>query len=397
MSASSPPTLTPPREEKDASLLDWLEHHPRFQHLREVWPQPKQPRWRRWLQRVLDSLQARPEDFRGTAHVTTATQRDSEILARIVTTSNWIDGLGNFSLFLFAAGASTPLGWLTASGMTALLLKFDQEVFTVVARGRNGGRRIAHTAAVLGLVPLSLIKSLGTGIGVEVFQNRPQLQQHQASVLVDQRLAEAQALVRLQQQADPTYATVRQQCEQGQAALQRLSHGDPRWQSLQVQLHGEWSERRQDWSRSSRKGQLPVCIQQKLLEEQQRSRSAEERTRLAALEQERLQLGNNQVFLKRHFPANHALTFSPNGEFLSPVELVSVAIRSFMGRLFSPEWLQLGLPLFILSFSLLTSATACALVLMHPHRPGVAMSWSEEVRRERDRWLAAQLNRRGND
>ena len=31
------------------------------------------------------------------------------------------------------------------------------------------------------------------------------------------------------------------------------------------------------------------------------------------------------------------------------------------------------------------------MVLMHPHRPEVALSWDEDLRRERDRWLADQV------
>ncbi len=166
----------------------------------------------------------------------------------------------------------------------------------------------------------------------------------------------------------------------------------PRWQSLQVELYGEWSQRRSDWRRSGRQGQLPVCVQQKLLEEEQRGRAAVARRQTEALEQQRIQLGHDQAFLRRHFPARYALSFEPSGAFRSPVELVAVAMQNFLGKLTSRSWAELGLPLFVLSFSLLTSATTCALVLLHPFRHGVAMSWSEEVRRERDRWLAEQLN-----
>ena len=55
------------------------------------------------------------------------------------------------------------------------------------------------------------------------------------------------------------------------------------------------------------------------------------------------------------------------------------------------QWNQLGLSLYVLMVSLLSSATACLLVLLHPHRPEVALSWDEDLRRERDRWLAEQL------
>jgi hypothetical protein len=51
----------------------------------------------------------------------------------------------------------------------------------------------------------------------------------------------------------------------------------------------------------------------------------------------------------------------------------------------------MGLSIYVLSFSLITSTVVCALVIAHSRRPGVALSWSDDVRQERDRWLAEQL------
>lgn len=185
------------------------------------------------------------------------------------------------------------------------------------------------------------------------------------------------------------------QVDRGREELARLSHADPRWQSLQVELHGEWSQRGRDWSRSARGAALPVCVQQKLIETEQRRRADEGRQRLGALERQRIAVGNDLTFLRRRYPERYSQAFHPSGGFRSRVQLVAVGFGSTTDKLTSGQWSQLSLALYVLLVSLLSSATACVLVLLHPLRPEVAMSWDEDLRRERDRWLAEQVQSLG--
>ena len=107
-----PPVPTEPRAEESSvqPLLHWLQHHPQFQHLYQD-PEPAPPRSRH--RRVLDWLQqqvgARPEEFHGTAYGTASLEQDSAIVAKVVTTSNWVDAVGNFNLLLFANGIANPI------------------------------------------------------------------------------------------------------------------------------------------------------------------------------------------------------------------------------------------------------------------------------------------------
>ena len=389
-----PPVPTEPRSEESSvqPLLHWLQHHPQFQHLYQD-PEPAPPRSRH--RRVLDWLQqqvgARPEEFHGTAYVTPSLEQDSAIVAKVVTTSNWVDAVGNFNLLLFANGIANPIGWISAGLLTGILLKFDKEVYTSVARGRKGNRRLAYAVALISLLPLSALKTLGTGVGVEVMQNQAALEQRLATSLINQSLLQERGQIARIQIADPTYAAVQQQCLRGQQQLARLPHADPRWDSIQVELFGEWSERRQDWNRPDRRNQRPICVQQKLIEADQRQRTAEARRRVEALEQQRITMGNDLRFLKQAYPSRYEQVFNDQGQFRSSVQLVQVAIDNYLDKLAHGQWGQLGLSLYILLFSLLSSATACCMVLLHPSKPEVAMSWSEDVRRERDRWLAERI------
>ena len=371
-------------------LLQWIQHHPHYRNLSAA-AAAKPSRRQRALAWLKQHILANPAELHGTAYVTPATQRDSENVARVVTTSNLVDGVGNFSLLLFAGGVASPLGWVSATALTAILLKFDQALFTAVARGGRRGRRMAYAAAVCGLLPFALLKTLGTGVGVEVMQNQSALQLRHATALVNDSLQQERARISRIAQADPTYATVRSQCLAGQGQLARLSHSDPRWQSLQVALFGEWSQRNRDWRQSARSTPPPLCVQQKLIEADLRSRTDQARQRLNGIEQQRIALGNDQRFLKLRYPDRYSLAFQPNGEFRSTVELVAVGLDSFVAKFRTGQFSQLGLSLYVLMVSLLTSLSACLLVLLHPYRPGVAQSWDEELRRERDRWLAEQL------
>lgn len=64
---------------------------------------------------------------------------------------------------------------------TGILLKFDKEVHTSLARGRKSSRRLAYAVALIGLLPFSAMKTLGTGVGVEVMQNQAALEQRLAT------------------------------------------------------------------------------------------------------------------------------------------------------------------------------------------------------------------------
>ncbi len=392
MAASASPSPDHPLASPE-TLLDWVEQHPDLQHLKaDQRSAAPPPLWRQLAGRIRGLMVASPADFHGTAYVTAATHKDSQLVASGVTASNWIDGAGNFSLFLFACGAGNPLGWVTASVLTGLLFKFDKDICTTVARGRKGNHRVALVAILFGLVPLSLLKSFGTGLGVEVLQNRTQLEQLQATKIVNGVLDDKRRQLKRLETPDAGTAAVQAQCRTGQATLSRLAYGDPRWMSLQVELYGEWSQRRTDWSRTTRSGQRPICVELKLLEDAQRQRVAAERERLETTERERLRFGNDQRFLQNTFPERFAATFEPDGAFRSPVQLVTVGIENFFTMLSRGQWAAMGLSIYVLSFSLITSTVVCALVIAHSRRPGVALSWSDDVRQERDRWLAEQLD-----
>ena len=112
-----PPVQTEPRAEKSAiqPLLHWLQHHPQFQHLyQDPQPAPLRSRQSRELDWVQNQVGARPEEFHGTAYVITSLEQDSAIVAKGVTTSNWVDAVGNFNLLLFANGIANPIGWISA-------------------------------------------------------------------------------------------------------------------------------------------------------------------------------------------------------------------------------------------------------------------------------------------
>ena len=155
MLQSLPSVTTEPSAEESGvqPLLHWLQHHPQFQHLHQD-PKPASPRSRkrRVLDWLLHQVGARPEEFHGTAYVTASLEQDSAIVAKVVTTRNWVDAVGNFNLLLFANGIANPIGWISGCLFTGILLKFDEEVHTSLARSRKESRRLAYVAAWIGFL-----------------------------------------------------------------------------------------------------------------------------------------------------------------------------------------------------------------------------------------------------
>lgn len=399
----SSPTATEnagPALSEDVKLIRWIESHPHYAALIDeaagtaaVPTPPRYPRLRRVLAHLQGLVFSDPREYHGTAFVTQTLRQDAEVTSRVVTTSNIIDAFGNFPIFLFAAGGTMNLlGWGLSLFSTLALLKIGNDMSTTVARGKEGSKAWALWAALLGFIPLSIVKSFATGVGVELINNRSGLSQMLAAELADQRLVETQqALEDSRQITTPSYQSAQQRCVDGKADLQRLAKDSPLWASTYVNLYGQWNERRDDWQTVPFE-KLPVCRQVTRLEEAANRAYEQTQAQYQELQTARQALGNDVTFLQTHYAGVYSQHFTPEGEIKSGVEAVSYALSSYLDKLQSGNWNQLGLSLFFLLISVLTSTVACYLVIAYSRRQDVQMSWSESLRQERDRWLNEQFN-----
>jgi hypothetical protein len=386
------------------SLSQWIENNPDYAHLVDCVDRGETiPRNKRLLAKILIGMKklliATPDEFHGTAYVTPKVQRDATVTARVVTASHWLDAIGNAPLLFFAFSNLGILPALTlAVGLDLVILKFSNDAATVAVRGirdtkeTQNNKAWARWAVILGLIPISLLQCVSAGIGIELFNNSSQLHQIKAKILVEEQLSQQkQQLDNLKQPDSPQYQAAANECLSGEAELRRLSHTDPRWNSRYVQLYGQWTERKQSWDTVPLE-QLPTCRLKTRLETIAAPQYEQSNRDLQQTLQRRIKLGvgNDLQFLQKEYPSIYTAHFTPSGEIQSSVELVKIAIENFLSKLLHRDFSKLGLSFFFFCLSLITSTTACAMSITYARRQDVAMSWSEDIRQVRDRWLDQQ-------
>ncbi len=397
--AAEPPTALPLTDAE--RLLQWVETHPRYAPLvksaQSGQPLPPVPQ-ASWLAKMKSSVVsifiAQPQDLYGTAFVTQNVRTDARVTASVVTASNLIDAVGNWPIFLFSMGGSTPLGWVLSGLTTVLMLKINNDVSTTVARGKEGSKAWARWAAILGLLPLSVLKSFTTGIGVELLNNRSELVHLRATELANLRLTQTQAQIANSLAVNPA---VQERCSSAENKLQQMPKDSPLWASSYARLYGQWADRNRDWSTVPFES-LPICRQVERLEYEANQKHEAAQSQYAEYLALRTQLGNDLLFLKAAYPQSYDQTFTASAadpseaDFKSGVEAVSYALQNFTAKAGAGEWNALGLSLFFLLLSVFTSTVAIVMVLTYARRDDVQMSWDDQVRQERDRWLNQQFN-----
>lgn len=400
--APKPKAMTSVPQDDVRLLIQWIESHPEYSMLvdqalqdRRVIPKGKQQQalhsWRKALQWGRDQVLAEGDELHGDAIIIPGVQRDAEVTARIITSGNLINFVGTFPLFFFALKSLGALSWPLSIVTSLLLLKISNDTASVVARGKRGSRSWAYTAALCGFVPLSLLQSIVSGIGSELFNNQRILAQDWATTLVENRFeAQNQNIEKLKNSSTPSFLAIEKDCREGKAELSKLPKSDPRWDMQYSKLYGTWSDRSRIWTTLPAE-MLPVCKRLDRLQQDNQVQIEKEQKVLQTLQEKRNQLGDDLSFLRKDFSSVYQQHFDTSGEFISGVQAIATATDHFISNLQQGNITQLGLSLFFFTLSCVTSLVACVMVFTFGRREDVQMSWSEELRRERDQWLTSKF------
>lgn len=188
-----------------------------------------------------------PDSLHGHYHVTPDLKKSAKATAVVMTTSNWIDTVGNLPVFFFAFKSLT---FLPALGMAVLLsipvLAASNALSTAVAHGHKGRWKLAIAALVFGLIPLNILQTVTTGIGMEVINNQSALAQVAAGDALDNIVeAKQQNLQFAETNLHPDIA----KCEEGRQELEamprRNAMEEKAFQSRYVRLYGTFSSQSQ--------------------------------------------------------------------------------------------------------------------------------------------------------
>ncbi|MBE9221765.1 hypothetical protein IQ215_03565 [Cyanobacterium stanieri LEGE 03274] len=384
------------------ALIKWIETNPRYAHLvamvdKEGEIKPSQPD-NLFVKIIKNYLLSIPTEYYGKSYVTDKVRDDAVVVSRLINASNLIDFVGNSPLWFFAF-KSLGSGWafFITIVMNIIILKFSNDLSTKINTSNKNYHLVKKAGLFSGLVILNVIQSVASGIGVELFNNQSKLTEVKAQEIVEkQMIIEQENMEVFKNATSPQYVAVKERCEKGQEELNSLPHSNPRWYSLYAEMHGTWQEHTQDWDNVPME-QLPVCRQLVRLQNELFVNYENAQNNFNNLLIARNDVGNDLLFLDSSFPNVYQSHFTPEGELKSSLELVTLATNSFLTKLFDGKLGAIALPLFILSFSVISSFVSCIITWNYSEDEYVKLSWDEELKQKRDLWLEAQWRNLIND
>lgn len=328
-----------------------------------------------------------PKSLHGGYHVTPELEKSAMGTAVVMSASNWIDAIGNFPIFFFAFKSLTffPAAFM-AIALSLPALVTGNALSAVVAQGHQGRWKLAISALVLGLIPLNILQTLATGIDVEVINNQPELAQMAAGQALERIVTAKQEQLQALENHVPREI---QACRQERQALEAMPRTTPveekAFQSRYVRLFGTFVSQSQPMTLPL--AQLPLCVRANQLEQTYNQSLQAAQNALQTFKLERQTLGNDLAFLKQVAPSQYTKTFveqnppfflpgDPTVEVRSGITLVTLGTQSFMGKMQGGNWDQLGMNLFFVGLSAITSLASIGM--------GVAFSLSHDAQKSYD-------------
>ena len=328
-----------------------------------------------------------PKSLHGGYHVTPELEKSATATAVVMSASNWIDTFCNFPVFFFAFKSLTffPAAFM-AIALSLPALVAGNALSAVVAQGHKGRWKLAISALVLGLIPLNVLQTVATGIGIEVINNQPELAQIAAGRALDNIAQAQQGNLKTLENNQPREI---QDCQQGQQALEAMPRTtaieEKNFQSRYVRLFGTFASQSQPITAPTEK--LPICVRANQLEAVYDQQVQSQRQKMQDFTLQRQTLGNDLAFLKQVAPSQYDKTFVEKSpwfflpgeqtvEMRSGVTLVTLGTQSFLGKVQGGDWDQLGMNLFFVGLSAITSLASIGM--------GVTFAFSQDTQKSYD-------------
>jgi hypothetical protein len=383
----------------EASLLiEHIRYGPQYAHLVKLANQKvKQPEGIekkkstpfKWLRNLFFS---NPEEYSGKAIVTRDLNEHSKITARTVTVANLINFTSTLPLLYYAFNFMQipALALVTSFSIGMCLLLFGNLAAAAVA-SRKPMNFAWAAMALLGLVSINLIQTLVSGIGVELFNNKSELIEIKATELVGKLKRNIESEV---EKKDNDQIAEREKIEAGCNALRekiniaRRDGQEDLVHSLNREAFGLVNGKEADLSGSF--DSYPTCEKFKHWKESKEYKAFKaEEENLKPLNNISMDYGSNLYLLKKEYTETYN-TYFTDDDISNGVETVRLAIWNFLSKLESGRFSELGFSLFISSISVITSATACLMIVAHASRKDTKMSRSSVIEQTRNSWFEQQ-------
>jgi len=336
---------------------------------------------KKFLRFFRDLVLVNPDDLHGKVYVTDNVESRSHLTANSISIANGINGISNFPLFLFLVQSTflpifAVMGAIVATGS---VLAIGNTLGASVAKCRKGNRSWSLWGGLLALVGLNILQTGATGIGVELMNNRSELNRIYATKMADNYLTDKEnQITELQQAENPIYLNVKERCDRGIAEFNGLAPNHPNRDALYVSLYGTFAQKDFNWDNRPFE-KLPVCRQVTRLENEKNQQLEDAIASYQTLLTERSQTGSDLVFLEKFAPQVFKEHFKEQGEVKSGTILVGLATTEVFNKLATGRWTELGLSYFIFMLSAITSIASCVMALTHALSKDVQNSYDPQL------------------
>ncbi len=378
------PNLEPSSLSDAELLVKYIEQDSRCRKVVELTKKGKTlpPESQSPLQWLISLLIASPKDYHGKAYVTDSVKTQAGITANTNTIANWVDFISNYPFYFFSFQflGNIPgviLGLLLDAGIL-----FSSNLTASAVANRHQKNKSWARVGIQGMIALSLLKSIVSGVGVELLNNPSGIKQETANYLIERQINAIEAENEKILDSEGT-KNAQQACQQGEAEFRQMGKNNPNRDALHIRLYGTWGERNKDWQNTPTE-QLPLCVKASRLETQTFQAYENAKEKLSRQLNRRLEIGNDVIFLAEEMSGLYQSNFTPEGEIASPVMQVQMATLSFFGKLTRGEWANLGFALFFFSLSIITSAISVMMTIKYAQREDVQKSRDEDFAQKRN-------------
>lgn len=344
--------------------------------------------------RILQQLLiVNPEDLHGTVYVSKDTEKLSRNTAGAITIANWINGISNLPLLIFVFQGINPI--ISASIaliFTGGLLSISNVFGASVAKYKPGNRAWSLLGGFVSLVGINIIQTGATGVGIEILNNRSELNSLYASQLAQDYLtAKENNINKISQSENPNYAIIKERCDLGVERLTSLSSNNPTRDTLYVSLYGTFAQKDLNWNNLPFE-KLPICRQVTRLESDKNQAIQTAIAEYQTLSNQRIAIGSDLKFLETQLPNIFREKFDPQGNIKSSTTLVGLATTQVYQKLLNENWSELGLSGLMFAVSAITSFAACVMALTHALSKEVQLSYNQDLQLEIDEYFQELRN-----
>lgn len=395
--------------ESSLALIDYLENNGPTQHLRQeagrhIFGQPTTPQFKpSFVRNLLDraGIWMKSESLHGDQAVSRDLRARSSTAAVVLSGSSLIDYISSLGLFafIFAFAPGGPVTYTVV--LSSLLLTFGNYLGKGMV-DRHKGHAIPNIFAA-GFIAMSIFQSLTSGLGVFLFNGQSRIVEGTAASLIQEELnAREKEIQSLRNPNHPSLVNDKTQCAANTKLLAEMGLKNPAYQSLQTETYGLWKERRVAptmrplWELQGRPiDQWPVCPRAAKRSQDLQRQATTLSSQLAQLKRESLAAPDQATFLKKIRPQ----VFDANFKTLDSGEVVMKSGIQAFGQAWNFFWnppeafrSDLTLSYVYMWLSILTSGSACALLIWQSMAKNTKMSFSVPCGQQRSRLLSRLIN-----